>query len=60
MIVGVVILTVIVGYQLFNSITGRNQQKQYSVIEINDSFDQSLLNFLDGKKNEIRKDSESP
>ena len=57
-IVGIIILVIITGYELYRSITGANQEKQYSVIEIEENFDQEVLDFLNGKKDEIRVDKE--
>jgi hypothetical protein len=56
--VGIIILVIITGYELYRSITGANQEKQYSVIEIEDHFDQEVLNFLTEKKDEVRVDKE--
>jgi len=54
-ILGMVILIIITGYQIFLSLTGRNQTRVYSVIEINGSFNDKVLNFLESKQGEIKK-----
>jgi|GEM_PF-6267147 len=53
LVVGLISLVVLTGYEVFMSLTGRTQDKEYSVTEIEGSFDQEVLTFLEGKRGEV-------
>ncbi len=50
-------LVVMTGYQFYRSLTGQNKPRTYSVDMIKSDLGTEVLDFLDTKKQEIRKDT---
>lgn len=53
-ILGLIFLLFITGYEIFSALAGLNNEKEYTVIGIEGNFDGALFNFLDQKGDSMR------